>query len=106
MRLRCSLARAPGCLTRWSDGGGQQRIVAKLEQLLGQCAALETRIRESRRLVQPLPQTALREALAPPAGAVAAAEHAPEAAAARRGRPRKPVFQEGQQMDFDGLLFE
>ncbi|WP_073280904.1 restriction endonuclease subunit S [Hymenobacter psychrotolerans] len=90
----------------------QQRIVAKLEQLLGHCDALEQRIRESRQLAGQLLQTALREALAgpaatpalPPPEAAPAVAEAP--AAPRRGRPRKPVFQEGQQMDFDGLLFE
>ncbi|HEX8504673.1 MAG TPA: restriction endonuclease subunit S [Hymenobacter sp.] len=46
----------------------QHRIVAKLEQLMQHCDALEQRIRESRRLVEQLLQTALREALAPPIG--------------------------------------
>jgi len=46
----------------------QHRIVAKLEQLLGHCDALEQRIRESRRLAEQLFATALREALAPPTG--------------------------------------
>nr|GEY80048.1 hypothetical protein [Tanacetum cinerariifolium] len=39
------------------------RIVAKLEQLLGHCDALEQRIRTSRRLAEQLLATALREAL-------------------------------------------
>ncbi len=52
----------------------QYRIVAKLEQLLQHCDALEQRIRESRRLAEQLLQTALREALAPPAGPEVAAE--------------------------------
>lgn len=46
----------------------QRRIVAKLAQLLQHCEALEQRIRESRQLAGQLLQTALREALAPPAG--------------------------------------
>lgn len=46
----------------------QNRIVAKLEQLLGHCDALEQRIRESRRLAEQLLATALREALAPSTG--------------------------------------
>jgi type I restriction enzyme S subunit len=46
----------------------QQRIVAKLGQLLGHCNALEQRIQESRRLAGQLLQTALREALAGPGG--------------------------------------
>lgn len=46
----------------------QHRIVAKLEQLLQHCDALEQRIRESRHLAEQLLATALREALAPPAG--------------------------------------
>jgi restriction endonuclease S subunit len=46
----------------------QNRIVAKLEQLLGHCDALEQRTRESRRLAEQLLATALREALAPPTG--------------------------------------
>ncbi|UPL50220.1 restriction endonuclease subunit S [Hymenobacter sublimis] len=44
----------------------QHRIVAKLEQLLQHCDALEQRIRESRRLAEQLLQTALREALSAP----------------------------------------
>jgi type I restriction enzyme S subunit len=60
----------------------QQRIVAKLGQLLGHCDALEQRIQESRRLAGQLLQTALREALAGPGGAGVAA--APEA---RKRRP-------------------
>ena len=52
----------------------QHRIVAKLEQLMQHCDALEQRIRESRRLAEQLLQTALREALAPPAGPEVAAE--------------------------------
>lgn len=95
----------------------QQRIVAQLEQLPGHCDALEQRIRESRRLAQQLLQTALREALAGPGGAVVASSPSPvpepavvgaEAPAVpRQGRPRKPVFQRGQQINFDeGLRFE
>jgi type I restriction enzyme S subunit len=60
----------------------QQRIVAKLGQLLAHCDALEQRIQKSRRLAGQLLQTALREALAGPGGAVVAA--APEA---RKRRP-------------------
>ena len=52
----------------------QHRIVAKLEQLLQHCDALEQRIRESRRLAEQLLQTALREALAPSAGTEEATE--------------------------------
>ncbi|RSK42712.1 hypothetical protein [Hymenobacter perfusus] len=79
-----------------------------MAQLLGQCDALEQRIQESRRLAGQLLQTALREALAGPGGA-AVASAAPEPAAEvapRGGRPPKPVFQRGQQISFDGLLFE
>jgi type I restriction enzyme S subunit len=77
----------------------QHRIVAKLEQLMQHCDALEQRIRESRQLAEQLLQTALREALAPPAGTepaeeveleLAEAEATP--APARRGRPRQPKF--------------
>ena len=71
----------------------QRRIVAKLEQLLQYCDALEQRIRESRRLAEQLLQTALREALAPPAGTEPAEEAELELAEAtpapRRGRPLK-----------------
>ena len=77
----------------------QYRIVAKLEQLMQHCDALEQRIRESRRLAEQLLQTALREALAPPAGTVPTEEAEPELAEAdaapapaRRGRPRQPRF--------------
>ena len=52
----------------------QHRIVAKLEQLMQHCDALEQRIRESRRLAEQLLQTALREALAPPIGPEEATE--------------------------------
>ena len=62
----------------------QQRIVAKLGQLLGHCDALEQRIQESRRLAGQLLQTALREALAGPGGAAA-----PEPA--ERKRPVRAV---------------
>ena len=63
----------------------QHRIVAKLEQFHQHCEALEQRIRESRRLAEQLLQTALREALAPPAGnELAFASEAPEPAASRR----------------------
>jgi type I restriction enzyme S subunit len=76
----------------------QHRIVTKLEQLLQHCDSLEQRIRESRRLAEQLLQTALREALAPPAGVEEYAEEEPELATAdepasmpvRRGRPRRP----------------
>ncbi|RZJ94543.1 MAG: hypothetical protein EOO60_02810 [Hymenobacter sp.] len=40
--------------------------MAKLEQLLGHCDALEQRIRASRRLAEQLLAIALCEALAPP----------------------------------------
>ncbi|QKG55216.1 restriction endonuclease subunit S [Hymenobacter sp. BRD128] len=72
----------------------QHRIVAKLAQLLQHCDALEQRIREGRRLAEQLLAIALREALAPPAGATptiaaepALAEDAPAPArrAAKRG---------------------
>lgn len=75
----------------------QRRIVAKLEQLLGYCDALEQRIRVSRRLAEQLLATALREALAPSPGTALAAAPAPEAAAPepaaprRRGRPARPA---------------
>ena len=77
----------------------QRRIVAKLEQLMQHCDALEQRIRESRRLAQQLLQTALREALAPPAGTEPAVEAEPALAPAeasapgpsRQGRPRRPA---------------
>jgi len=52
----------------------QYRIVAKLEQLMQHCDALEQRIRESRQLAELLLQTALREALAPSAGTEEATE--------------------------------
>ena len=77
----------------------QHRIVAKLEQLMQHCDALEQRIRESRRLAEQLLQTALREALASPAGTeptedaeleLAEADAVP--APARRGRPRQSKF--------------
>jgi type I restriction enzyme S subunit len=67
----------------------QQRIVAKLGQLLAHCDALEQRIQASRRLAGQLLQTALREALAGPGGAVVAA--APEA----RKRPVRAVGMTG-----------
>ncbi|UOQ80995.1 restriction endonuclease subunit S [Hymenobacter sp. 5414T-23] len=74
----------------------QHRIVVKLEQLMQHCDALEQRIRESRRLAEQLLQTALREALAPPAGTEPAEETELELAeiklvspAPRRGRPLK-----------------
>ena len=51
--------------------------MVKLEQLLGHCAGLEARIRESARLAGQLLQTALREALAPPAGGAAPASPPP-----------------------------
>ncbi len=45
----------------------QQRIVEKLESLLALCDALETCVLESRETAKQLLQTALREALSPPA---------------------------------------
>ena len=66
----------------------QHRIVAKLEHLLQHCEALEQRIRESRRLAEQLLATALREALAPPAGVEAAVVAAGEAAEATPRRRR------------------
>jgi restriction endonuclease S subunit len=78
----------------------QRRIVAKLEQLTQHCDALEQRIRESRRLAEQLLQTALREALAPPADTEPAEEAELELAEAetsaapktKRGRPRRAAF--------------
>lgn len=62
----------------------QQRIVAKLAQLLGHCDALEQRIQTSRQLAGQLLQTALREALAGPGAA--AVLSVPEPAAPGRSR--------------------
>ena len=79
----------------------QRRIVEKLEKLLQHCDTLEQRIRESRRMAEQLLQTALREALAPPASAIDYSEQKePQLAAteilastpSRRGRPRRPSF--------------
>jgi type I restriction enzyme S subunit len=92
----------------------QHRIVAKLEQLIQHCDALEQRIRESRRLAEQLLQTALREALAPPADAEVPEEEAElelvgteaEAAAAhrRRGQPAKKAYQPGDYVEFGDLF--
>ncbi|QIX62728.1 hypothetical protein HER32_16730 [Hymenobacter sp. BT18] len=92
----------------------QHRIVAKLEQLMQHCDALEQRIRESRRLAEQLLQTALREALAPPAGAEVSEEEAelelveadaePAAAPRRRGRPAKKAYQPGDHVEFGDLF--
>ncbi|SMB93775.1 hypothetical protein SAMN00120144_2692 [Hymenobacter roseosalivarius DSM 11622] len=59
------------------------------------CEALEQRIRESASLAGQLLQTALREALAPPAGAAVAAEAEPAP------RPHR-AFAPGQQLPMEG----
>ena len=76
------------------------------------CDALEQRIRESRRLAEQLLQTALREALAPPAGTEPAEvaelelaeDEATPASKTKRGRPHKEATQRGNQMSMEDLF--